>query len=160
MQKPAMKKYMNDDFSRETPKVQHQRPDKRAWNTFAEATRSVSQVFVDSMAKQIDWSHPIVLHHQVLRHRSRRASKQGLNIESFGRLHQKVEERPAEKEAVGGQDQTAGCAKQKAPFENSGITYIYRAEILGNYKYPPKRVVDWNAKSHKLEHHFSWFSRH
>ena len=81
------------------------------------------------MAKLIDWRHPLF---QVLRHRSRRASKQGLNIESFGRLHQEVKERPAEKEAVGGQDQTAGCAKQKAPFENSGIVLQYASFVCEN----------------------------
>ena len=66
----------------------------------------------------MDWRDSLLL--QVLRHRSRRPSKQGLNIESFGRLHQEVEERPAEEEAIRGQDQTAGCAKQKAPVENPG----------------------------------------
>ena len=49
----------DDDFSRETPKVQHQRPDKRAWNAFAEATRSVSQVSV------IQWPSKLIDHIQL-----------------------------------------------------------------------------------------------
>ena len=88
------------------------------------------------------WFSSLFCFFQVLRHRSWRTTKQGLNIEGVCGVHQKIKKWSAQETIDGGKTQTARCAKQKAAAKNPGKNMHFFTYVFGRYF----RVVNSDRK--------------